>query len=395
MINRRQFLKVAAATGAALAVPWYFDTGTAFAFYQSTGLQKFAQPLRGVGPGGIPVAAPDAFTAPVTGVTHYSLSIGQFRTSCTPASARPPSGATTRPWRWAEEPCHQKHLGGIIVAQRGTPIQLTFTNDLPTQAHPAGRHQRQLPRRASKRPERRHHPPARRVRALDQRRRPVHLVHPGRAVWPEYSTVAGNFYKLLNPDLQAGPGRVLLPQRPERPDGVVPRPRPRHHPAQRLRGHRHAYIIRDNFEANLRNKGLPDFVENGGREIPIVIQDKIFVGPDILSNDPTWPGPTDAGQPVVPAHLRETAGELGDQPSGLRCPTPRASPRCSATRCSPTAPFSRGDGRGPTLPPAHPQRLPGPLPEPAALRGRRQPGRHHPQPPHVQRPPTQGAQTSW
>jgi len=49
-----------------------------------------------------------------------------------------------------------------------------------------------------------------------------------------------------------------------------------------------AYIIRDLYEAALRNKGLPDFVENGGREIPLVVQDKIFVGPDIAIADPTW-----------------------------------------------------------------------------------------------------------
>ena len=48
-----------------------------------------------------------------------------------------------------------------------------------------------------------------------------------------------------------------------------------------------AYIIRDNFEANLRNLGLPDFVEHGGREFPIVIQDKIFVESNILTKDPT------------------------------------------------------------------------------------------------------------
>jgi spore coat protein A len=49
-----------------------------------------------------------------------------------------------------------------------------------------------------------------------------------------------------------------------------------------------AYILRDAFEGGLRNLGLPDFVENGGREIPLVIQDKIFVGPDIAMVDPTW-----------------------------------------------------------------------------------------------------------
>src|SRR5450759_4780134 len=131
MITRRQFLKATAAAGVALAVPQYFDPRSALAFYQSTGLRKFAQTLRGVGPGGIPVAAPDAFPAPVTGVTHYSLTIAQFRDQL-----HPHLGPTTL---WGYNPVvplgggtqPQRHLGGIIVAQRGVPIQLTLTNRLP------------------------------------------------------------------------------------------------------------------------------------------------------------------------------------------------------------------------------------------------------------------------
>jgi len=49
-----------------------------------------------------------------------------------------------------------------------------------------------------------------------------------------------------------------------------------------------AYIIRDAFEASLISQGLPDFIENGGREIPIVIQDKIFVSSTTAVADPTW-----------------------------------------------------------------------------------------------------------
>src|SRR5581483_4031068 len=65
-----------------------------------------------------------------------------------------------------------------------------------------------------------------------------------------------------------------------------------------------AYIIRDTFEDNLRNLGLPQYIEDGGREIPLVVQDKIFVGPDILIGDPTWPGPTTPGSLWYP-HLYE------------------------------------------------------------------------------------------
>src|SRR4029079_6303542 len=127
----------AAAAGAATAIPWR----KAFAYYQTPGgpipgtnwpgIGKYLTALRGVGPGGIPVAAPDAFRAPVTGAAHYSIDIGQYFDRLPPAL-----GPTT--W-WGYNPLvplgggiqAQKHLGGIVVAQKGVPIQLTFTNRLP------------------------------------------------------------------------------------------------------------------------------------------------------------------------------------------------------------------------------------------------------------------------
>jgi spore coat protein A, manganese oxidase len=61
---------------------------------------------------------------------------------------------------------------------------------------------------------------------------------------------------------------------------------------------------------------MPDFVENGGREIPIAIQDKIFVGFNILSKDPTWPGPTGVGSLWYPHTYEPDRWELGDHPLG-------------------------------------------------------------------------------
>ena len=76
-----------------------------------------------------------------------------------------------------------------------------------------------------------------------------------------------------------------------------------------------AYIIRDKSEGLLRNFGLPEFIENGGKyELPIVIQDKIFVGPNILTDDPTWPGPTSPGSLWYP-HTYET-DRWDQQPPG-------------------------------------------------------------------------------
>ena len=68
MINRRKFVKIMGAAGAAAIVPWRFDlkngwqAGAAYAAVNSPGLKLFApaQTLRGVGgPTGIPVAASD------------------------------------------------------------------------------------------------------------------------------------------------------------------------------------------------------------------------------------------------------------------------------------------------------------------------------------------------
>jgi FtsP/CotA-like multicopper oxidase with cupredoxin domain len=316
MINRRQFLKAAAATGAALAIPWYFDTRSAFAFYQSMGLQKFAQPLRGVGPGGIPVAAADAFKAPVTGVTHYSITIGQFKDQL-----HPNLGPTTL---WGYNPAvalgggtqAQKHLGGIIVAQRGTPIQLTFTNTLPSKHI--------LPVDTS----------ANFTDAHKRQNAAVTHLHGGLVPWisdggpftwftpdgqygPSVMAKDGtNLYQLLNPGLQPGQAEHYYPN--DQSARLVWY-HDHAHDITRLNayaGIASAYIIRDTFEGNLRNMGLPDFVENGGREIPIVIQDKIFVGSDIATKDPTWPGPTGVGSLWYP-HTYEDRWELGDHPLGL------------------------------------------------------------------------------
>jgi spore coat protein A len=315
MINRRQFLKVAAAAGAALAVPWYFDTGSAFAFYQSMGLQKFIRPLRGVGPGGIPVAVADSFPAPVTGVTHYSLTIGQFTDQL-----HPDLDPTTL---WGYNPAvalgggsqPQRHLGGIIVAQRGVPIQLTFTNTLPPKHI--------LPVDIS----------ANFPDALKNQNMTTTHLHGGLVPWisdggpfswftpdgqygPSIQSAAGNFYKLLNPDLKAGQAEYYYPNNQS---ARLVWYHDHAHDITRLNaygGIASAYIIRDTFEGNLRNLGLPNFVENGGREIPIVIQDKIFVGVDI-AKDPSWPGPKGVGSLWYPHTYEPDRWELGDHPDGL------------------------------------------------------------------------------
>ncbi|MFL6565876.1 MAG: twin-arginine translocation signal domain-containing protein, partial [Burkholderiales bacterium] len=131
MFSRRHFLKTSMAAGAGIALYGGFGSKQAWAWYQSRQTPLWQTAFRGVGPGGIPVAAPDSFPAPVTGATHYTLGINQFTDQ-----VHPNLGPTTF---WGYHPNvalgggvqPQKHLGGIIVAQKGVPIQLTFTNSLP------------------------------------------------------------------------------------------------------------------------------------------------------------------------------------------------------------------------------------------------------------------------
>ena len=293
-------------------MPLYFDTRRAFAFYQSpTGLRKFVQPLRGVGPGGIPVAAPDAFRAPVTGVTHYSLDIAQFTDKLHPDL----TGPTTL---WGYNPVvalgggvqPQTHLGGIFVVQRGHPIQITVTNTLP--------HKHILPVDTSDNfPDAKKH----------QNATTNHL-HGGLTPWisdggpftwftpdghygESVQSKKGNIYKLLNPHLQPGQAEYYYPNNQS---ARLAWYHDHAHDLTRLNayaGIASAYIIRDHFEAELRNRGLPDFVENGGREIPIIIQDKIFVGQNILSDDPTWTGVPDPGSLWYPHTYETDRLELG------------------------------------------------------------------------------------
>ncbi len=161
-ITRRQFMKGAAAAGAAAVLPWKIAVREAYAQYgvNSPNLTKFVDPLRGVGPGGIPVAAPDGTTAPVTLVTtHYQIHIGPFTDVLhtdftTPGATRalqipgwvapPVSPFIGQGWTgtklWGFNPQNAlgvagvptpTHLGGIILAQKNVPLQITFTNNLP------------------------------------------------------------------------------------------------------------------------------------------------------------------------------------------------------------------------------------------------------------------------
>jgi spore coat protein A len=329
-MNRRRFVQMTGAIAGALALGRIFKFDPiqeAAAFSQSPGLIKFGQPLRGVfplDPNGIPVAVPDGTPAPVTGVTHYKIDIKQYTDQLLPD---PDLGLTTlrgyKPQNTLGGAVSQRHLGGIIVANRGTPIQITFTNML-SGPHPIPIDQTIMGAN------------------LGQNRADTHL-HGGFVPWisdggphawfdPNGNYGAsvilpdapGNIYKVLNPNLLPGQAEYYYPNEQSARMGWY------HDHAWGITrmnayvGIASAYIIRDTFEGNLRSQGLPDYIENGGREIPIVIQDKIFVGQNILATDPTWTGLTSPGS-LWYAHTYDTARwEQG--PTSLKLPDPSVIP---------------------------------------------------------------------
>src|SRR4030042_1896437 len=153
-ITRRQFMKSAAVAGIRLALPWKMAVREAWAQYgfNSPNLTKFVDPIRPVGL--IPVATPDAlnqlFTTPYGSWTanHYTIDIRQFNDllhsdfitqtrafknwRTPPVPAYIPNFSGTKLWGFNPAGnATPMHLGGVIVATRGVPIQITFTNNLP------------------------------------------------------------------------------------------------------------------------------------------------------------------------------------------------------------------------------------------------------------------------
>jgi spore coat protein A, manganese oxidase len=290
MITRRDFLKISGASMAALFAATRARTLRLAHAYQTNGLSKFAQPLRGVyplDPGGIPVAIPDGTRAWNKGkiiAQHYTIDINQYTDQL-----HPDLGPTTlrgyhsRANLGGNVP--QRHLGGIIVAQRGKPVQITFQNNLSGD-HP-------LPVDLSV------------MGTEGGPNRVVTHLHGGLVPWisdggpftwydsegnygPSAQSGKLNIYKAINPSLQRGQAEFYYPLDQSARllwyhDHAVGITR-----LNAYAGIATALILRDGFERDLRNKGLPDFIENGGREIPIVIQDKVFVGKDIKRLDRGW-----------------------------------------------------------------------------------------------------------
>lgn len=123
MISRRRFLEAGAGAAAFFAA-----RRRAYAmFSNSPSLQKFPNgwKLPGLGPSGIPVAASDGTRNwPGTVATHYTIDMREFTQQLHPALG------PTKLWGYGQLNNH-RHLGGVIVAAKNQPVQLTFRNFLP------------------------------------------------------------------------------------------------------------------------------------------------------------------------------------------------------------------------------------------------------------------------
>ena len=173
------------------------------------------------------------------------------------------------------------HLGGIIIAQKGVPIQLTFHNMLFVNKHI-------LPVDTT-------------IPGANQaiNRTAIHL-HGGLVPWISDGGPFDWWGPLGDSGLSFLNNQVL---NPIHLPGAAEYYYPMQQSARFLWYHDHAYgitrlnayagmasalLLRDTFEAGLIPQGLPNYIEAGGNEIPLVFQDKIFVGADIKTKDPLW-----------------------------------------------------------------------------------------------------------
>jgi spore coat protein A, manganese oxidase len=309
-MNRRQFLQTSAGAAALLTL----RTSRAFAFAQSTGLQKYIQPLPGLGPAGIPFTV--GTTDPLwPGAQLVDLVAGQYSQLLHPALPK----ATTL-WGYAEAATGNfKHLGPIIVAQRNVPVRVRMKNNLPpTHIIPVDTTM----------------PGANQA----QNRIAVHL-HGGFVPWIS----DGGPFDWFDPNGVTGQSflnnQVLDPAAPA---GVANYYYPNTQSARLMWYHDHAFgITRVNAYAGLASgyvirdygmeqaAGLP-LVEFGGHEAPLIFQDKIFVPSNIALVDPTWKwgAPGDLWYAHVYDHQRWTLGgnKGGGSANNLVMPDPSVIP---------------------------------------------------------------------
>ena len=283
--NRRDFLKKAALAGAGAAFYQTLGKRRAWAFAQSpTNLRKFVVSLPGLGPSAkneigqyIPLATKQSVHFAGKATDLYNVAVAPFS-----EQMHPDLPGKTKFFGYTDlSTFDQKYLGGAIVAKRGTPTLLTVTNSLPNKhvlpvdptimAGPNGL----------------------KVGDLPTNRIATHL-HGGLTPW--FSD--GTPFQWFTPTGTHGVSFMNVPGFPV-PPGTGAYYYPNDQSARLVWYHDHAigitrlnayagiasaFIITDDFEANLVSSGLlPDLVG-----IPLVIQDKGFVADSILAQDPTW-----------------------------------------------------------------------------------------------------------
>jgi spore coat protein A len=124
-LSRRNFLRNTAIAGAGLALPLKYGIQSAKAATLSPNLRKWIQPLRGLGPAGIPVVQgmPDPG---FPGATLFQITAGEFEDQLHPDL--PP----TKLWGyWDTTNPVRRHLGGVLINRKGSPSRVRFTNTLP------------------------------------------------------------------------------------------------------------------------------------------------------------------------------------------------------------------------------------------------------------------------
>jgi len=310
MLNRRDLIKAGAmAAGAAMVM----RPRRAQAFAQSLNLKKFIQPMRGVGGTGIPIAAKDTKVRPwwQPGVDHYTIDINQFTDVLHP-ELYPTGSLGTKLWGYGQNN-NFKHLGGIIAVHRGTPVQITFRNNLP------------LPHII---------PVDTTLPSFEggmNNRVATHL-HGGLVPWIS----DGGPFDWWDPNGNRGPS-FLNNEALNRHAAVNEAEYyyPNDQGSRLLWYHDHAhsltrinayagiasgYVIYDDYELSLVSTGnLPGPLDP--RTHYLIFQDKIFVQPNIAAVDPTWPlimPGSDVGD-LWYAHVYDTGryDKLGPHPAGL------------------------------------------------------------------------------
>jgi len=123
--TRREFVKRTAVAGAGVALLSKYALPSAKAAANSDQLAKWIQPIRGLGPSGIPVLNGRRDRV-FRDTTFYEVTAGEFLDQLHPAL--PP----TRLWGyWDTTNPVKRHLGGVIITPRNQAARLRVTNILP------------------------------------------------------------------------------------------------------------------------------------------------------------------------------------------------------------------------------------------------------------------------